>query len=242
MDSKDVAFIIPFWGTDPFRRQSFEYLNEVLREEFRGWESTVFTYGGETHNRSATRNELATRALDAGAEILVFIDADSIPTPGAIQGALPTVMLRKSWLLPYTNYYNLTQEGSRQFMEAPPWAVWRAEDGFEYEYVFPGPDPHDRPASVGGSVIVHKEAWEKVNGYDERFRGWGGEDRAFAYALETMTRDLLRYPSPIYHLWHPAPEDQRFDNPDWERNRVLLQRYEKAHLMPALMSALVKER
>lgn len=242
MEQQDIAFIIPFWGTDPWRKQSFDYLNEQLRNQFLGWESTVYCYGGETHNRSATRNELARMALDHGAQILVFIDADSILVPGAIEDSLPTVMARKSWLLPYTTYYNLTQEGSRMFMDSPPWLYWRPEDGFEYEYVFPGPDPRDRPASVGGSVIVHREAWEKVNGYDERFRGWGGEDRAFAYALETMTGDLLRYPGAIYHLWHPAPEDQRFDNPDWERNRVLLERYEKAHLMPKLMGALVKER
>jgi predicted glycosyltransferase involved in capsule biosynthesis len=240
--ASNIAFIIPYWGTDPYRKQAFEYLQQHIWREFEGWDSVVYTRGGQSQSRSVCRNELATMALDAGAEILVFIDADSIPSSGAIQGALSTVMLRKSWLLPYTTYYNLTQEGSRTFMDSPPWSFWRAEDEYEYEYVFPGPDPRDRPASVGGSVIVHKEAWEKVKGYDERFRGWGGEDRAFAYALETMTGDLLRYPSPIYHLWHPAPEDQRFDNPDWERNRVLLERYEKAHLMPALMSALVKER
>ena len=238
-----VGFVIPFWGISSHRIQSHDYLLSVLMEHFKDWDPPAWGFErryDDPMERSATRNVLAARALEQGIDILVFIDADSIPSPTALIESIGHVMRTKHWLFPYSTYYNLTEKGSEDFKENPPWKHWRPEDGYEYEYVFPGPDPYDRPPAVGGSVILHREVWEKVRGYDERFQGWGGEDRAFALALETLAGDSVRYPAPIYHLWHPAPENDRFGHPNWDYNRQLLERYQSANHLPARMHALVR--
>jgi N-terminal domain of galactosyltransferase len=243
-----IAFIIPFWGDEPYRRQSFAFLNNALNEHYKGAfdpPAMAYTGIGNNKNRSAARNELAAKAVYNGADILVFIDADSVPDFDAVEESIGHVMLTKTYLFPYSKYYNLTEAGSKDFMENPPWPRWRPEDSYDYEYVFPGPDPFDRPAAVGGCIIVHKDAFKEVHGYDERFQGWGGEDRAFVLALEVLAGDpgleTLRYPASIYHLWHPAPDSERFDHPNWEYNRQLLERYKGAHPWPKYMTDLVNE-
>ena len=238
-----IAFLIPFWGDEPHRRQSHEYLTSVLMESFGDLDPPAWGFGrrsGDPTERSIARNALAARALEEDAEILVFIDADSIPDPAALLDSINNVMLTKRWAFPYTEYYALTEEGSKLFMEEPPWKVWHSPDSYEHEFVFPGPNPFDRPEATGGCVIVHRDAWEQVGGYDERFRGWGGEDRAFAMALETLVHPGFRYPAPIYHLWHPTPVNERFGQPDWKYNQELLERYRAANHLPQIMGGLVK--
>ena len=234
-----VDFVIPFWGDDPHRTASFKYLLSMLDKWFSDMDPPWVAHTGpyDALSRSESRNTLARQGTG---EIIVFIDADSIPDPHALFDSIGNVMTTKHWLFPFSTYYNLTEKGSEDFMASPPWKEWRPEDGYEYEYVFPGPDPHDRPAAVGGSLVIHRDAWEKSGGYDERFKGWGGEDRAFALVLETLVGDSFRYPAPIYHLWHPAPESDRFQNTNWDYNRQLLERYQEAHKLPQRMHALVK--
>ena len=231
------SFIVPFWGKDPHRVRAATFLMGHLHGFFP--DAEICIGGRGTDSRAQSRNALA---RESSGKILAFIDADSIPDPEGLWEALTYVMTTKTWMLPYRTYYNLTEAGTKEFMHSPPWREWRPEWDYEHEYVFPGPDPFDRPAAVGGCVVVDREVFETIRGYDERFQGWGGEDRAFVMALETLSRGGLRYPGPIYHLWHPAPETERFNNLNWEANKKLLGRYERAQNNRWPMTALVSER
>lgn len=51
--------------------------------------------------------------------------------------------------------------------------------------------------------IMPREAFITVGGMDERFRGWGGEDRAFLMALDHLWGPHQNLPGQILHLWHP---------------------------------------
>jgi len=44
-----------------------------------------------------------------------------------------------------------------------------------------------------------------VNGYDERFQGWGREDSELTARLlaHGLRRRRLRFAGIVYHLWHP---------------------------------------
>ncbi len=57
----------------------------------------------------------------------------------------------------------------------------------------------------GVNLAMWRDDMEAVNGYDERFEGWGREDseltaRLLAYGLR---RRRLRFGGIVYHLWHP---------------------------------------
>jgi len=230
-----ISFIIPFRsdGTKE-RERSFKYVHDALVSDWPDDEVIVVDSGDQIFNRSASRNE---GAAQASGDVLVFQDADSWVLERQIKVVLSHVTSCKTWGLPwglpYDTYFSLSERGTEEFYE-----------GFKsphFDYVFPGPDPIDRPASVGGCVVVHRTAFETVHGYDEEFQGWGYEDRAFALSLETLCHGLVRAYGNLYHLWHPEPEEQRFGQAWIEGNRAVYNAYVKASGNPEEMRALVEQ-
>ncbi len=63
-----------------------------------------------------------------------------------------------------------------------------------------------RPKLMGCNIGLWRSDYERVNGYDENFVGWGCEDddlRARLARAGMKIRSLLRYTS-SWHLWHPT--------------------------------------
>lgn len=62
-----------------------------------------------------------------------------------------------------------------------------------------------KPKLAGGNIGVWREDYERVNGYDEKFVGWGGEDddlRRRLVATGVRVGSILRW-THTFHLWHP---------------------------------------
>lgn len=62
-----------------------------------------------------------------------------------------------------------------------------------------------KPKLFGGNIGIHRSDYERINGYDENFRGWGCEDddlRLRLRAAGIKVRSILRWTC-TYHLWHP---------------------------------------
>lgn len=60
------------------------------------------------------------------------------------------------------------------------------------------------PQTNGAINIVLRKYFEKVGGFDERFKGWGGEDDAFMIAMCTLCGSFSRPKgTKIWHLYHP---------------------------------------
>jgi len=68
--------------------------------------------------------------------------------------------------------------------------------------------------SLGGIQGCNQSFWRehamRVNGYDERFTGWGPEDREFAARLlhVGVSRNYVRHRAVIFHLHHPSRAPQ----------------------------------
>jgi glycosyltransferase involved in cell wall biosynthesis len=58
--------------------------------------------------------------------------------------------------------------------------------------------------SQGGCLWVDPAVYDEVGGHDERFRGWGGEDREFWTRLARATT-IRRTGETLLHLYHPPP-------------------------------------
>ena len=62
-----------------------------------------------------------------------------------------------------------------------------------------------KPKLFGGNVGIARRDYERVNGYDENFRGWGCEDddlRLRLRATGLRIQSILPWTC-TYHLWHP---------------------------------------
>lgn len=65
--------------------------------------------------------------------------------------------------------------------------------------------------SLGGHFSIHKKDIERVNGYDENYVGWGGEDEDLGIRLVRAgihCRSAIRH-AKVLHLWHPPAINNR---------------------------------
>ena len=60
-----------------------------------------------------------------------------------------------------------------------------------------------RPRLPGGNMGVWRTDFERVNGFDENFVGWGMEDKDFQRRLESIGIRCIFTETRVYHLWHP---------------------------------------
>jgi predicted glycosyltransferase involved in capsule biosynthesis len=72
--------------------------------------------------------------------------------------------------------------------------------------------------SPGGCNMISREAFERIEGYDERFIGWGFEDNDF-YQRSLKANNLLRFSDPDAICWHMHHDQAiRTENPHYMRN------------------------
>jgi len=67
---------------------------------------------------------------------------------------------------------------------------------------------------LGGHFSIHREDFERVNGYDENFVGWGGEDEDLGIRLVKAgihCCSALPY-AKVLHVWHP----KELGNKHWQ--------------------------
>jgi glycosyltransferase involved in cell wall biosynthesis len=63
-----------------------------------------------------------------------------------------------------------------------------------------------KPKLIGNNVGIWRSDFERVNGYDENFEGWGCEDDDLRWRLRksgVRIESILRW-TRTYHLWHPT--------------------------------------
>lgn len=231
-----AAVLIPFRSDDPDRIRNVKYVLAHVQDE---WpiSSIIQCMDREDFNRSRARN-VAAKGAYKSAEVFIFLDADSIVDVKQIELGIE-IAKEHGWCFPYNEYRSLSREGTINFLLNIPLQEEAELYKPDYDYIFPSAD-HPEP-SVGGCIIVHRDAWGAVGGWDERFIGWGEEDRAFALSLDTLIHPEVRVPGPLYHLWHPWSEEECFEQPHFMENRVLCNRYRLAQGDQAQMWSLVVE-
>jgi predicted glycosyltransferase involved in capsule biosynthesis len=179
----------------------------------------------EPFNRSAARN---TAFAGSHGDVLLIADADTIFHADQILAAVEMVQKERTWVIPYAWYYNLSEEVTDNILELDPGeTILEPANPSLWEH---------KIVSWAGLLVMPREAFEEVGGYDERFEGWGFEDNAFRLALDTLWAPHQRIDwGYCLHLWHPVTKHDRFEQPQIETNRGLYMRYEAAHRDPARM-------
>jgi predicted glycosyltransferase involved in capsule biosynthesis len=214
----EVSVVIPYRESGDERKRNFDYVCNYWKTFFPRYEVVVCDSGDDNFSRSKSRNQ----GIDLShGDYLIIADADTVVPPEAIVLSLDLVEDGVPWLIAYEWYYNLTASKTEDFVLDKRPSTSHPVEG-EYDH---------KLESWAGMLVIPREAFSLVK-YDERFSGWGYEDNAFQVEMDTLWGKHERTPYPAFHLWHPAPNEQTFGNPDIISNRKLFQRYERAKGRP----------
>lgn len=149
-------------------------------------------------------------ASKASGDIYVIADADAYIAIDSVVECVDKIRKErekgfKLWFIPYRQFYRLTQEASQLVLQSD----------HKNPYSFPIPPSSKDIQNMFGSgpryghwygamlQIVPREGFEEVGGWDERFRGWGGEDHAIMRATDTLYWRHKTLPGAVFHIWHP---------------------------------------
>lgn len=209
----NLSILYPWRSDNGPRQQIFDWVLTRSHKLFPDAEVIVADDNSPDFSRAGSRNEAARQATG---EVFLFADADTVFSREQIERGLSLIRRGAPWVLPYGSleYYNLTREHSRQLLECPPDV--QLHKPIEWEH---------RLESWAGAVMVPRQAFEQICGYDERFNGWGGEDNALRFALDIVVGGHTRLAfENIQHVWHPRGDD--FAGNEWPANRMLMRKYQ----------------
>jgi glycosyltransferase involved in cell wall biosynthesis len=187
-----------------------------LREELASLvDRYVFAYNPGPYNRGWAFN-IGARMVRDTTEALCLIDADLLVGPGFLRRGLEALRAGGGALQPFARVVYLDAAESRRAMaerERKPLGAFSPA----------GYRGRTFTTSQGGCLWVDLAVYEAVGGHDERFRGWGGEDREFWARLARAT-PIRRIEDTMLHLYHPPP---RFGDEVTMANQRLLAELEQ---------------
>jgi glycosyltransferase involved in cell wall biosynthesis len=164
--------------------------------------------------RAACRNN---GIRNASGDYLIFFDADFAVLPGAVRSHIKTA--RPGWFAAGRCKYTTEEQTKHIFsgaisaalleniyQELPEEQILKehhefVRNGILRKFRLASP----RKQTFGGHFSIYKKDIESVNGYDENYVGWGGEDQDMAMRLVMAGfcgTSVIRS-ARILHLWHP---------------------------------------
>ncbi len=159
----------------------------------------VFAYNPGPYNRGWAFNTGA-RIAGRKAGPLLLLDADVLLPATALRLGLETARNGRNAFSGFREVAYLdaasTERAIRDRIEHPE----RPLDVYDYEgSVF--------QTSVGCCFWVKSDLYHHAGGHDERFRGWGREDREFRGRIAALTK-VRTLAGCVFHLDHPRPAEE----------------------------------
>lgn len=147
--------------------------------------------GEDPFHKTVALNDAARRA---SGDVFMVLDADTWVYSERVRLAMLRVEETEHWVRPYHSKVKLLSRDTEQILEQPDWDG--QVDGItEFEArttYWPAPP-----------FLIPRRMWEAVGGHDERFRGWGQEDEAFALTVRALYGPPWVIRGPAVHLYHP---------------------------------------
>lgn len=221
-----VAVVIPWRGGQPEREHHHKIVCEHLRRILPDAHHLDADNDAAQFSRAGSRNHGMRLAEQAGADVVVQCDADTLPDPEPLHAAIQAAHSDGRLHLPYTHYRGLSEKGTSDYLAGSFPEECETELAHEW--------------ATGGCMAIRPDAWWRAGGMDERFRKWGHEDVAFRLAADTLLASTIRHPGTITHLWHPL--ETELGSPQHVANGQLCERYNQAAGDPEAMRALISER
>ncbi len=211
---KSVSLLIPTGFKEMRRHQIYLWTTQRWMMQFPEFQICLGWSDPLNYNRSEARNKAFQQA---DGEIIVITDADTATSPANVKAALDLSIRTQSWVIAHRTYHSLTEQYTDALLQESPDVPLRPP--FPAHWTM-------RNKSQAGVLVMPREAYETVEGYDERFDGWGYEDNAFAEKLNKKWSPALRTSGEVVHLWHSRGLD--FEQPHIKENEALFEEIKAA--------------
>ena len=218
-DTQDFELLIADDGsTDDTRQVVQAYARSAPHAVHHVWQEDEGFRAGAARNRALAQTN---------ADYVIFTDGDCVPPPFFVSRhralAQPGYFLAANRMLLSEKF---TREVLAQRMPihrwgAPQWlAAWAKRDVNRALPLAHLPDWSFRvkqPARWAGVKTCNLSAWRsdlvRVNGFDERYSGWGLEDSDLVIRLlhAGVKHKSARFAAPVFHLWHRENDRSRLD-------------------------------
>jgi hypothetical protein len=232
MDFKNISILIPYKPDNGFRDRNWAWVKQRWEQIMPDAELCMGYYNYEPYKKAQAVNNaarLATREIFIIADADIVVDLDDLITGLSLLSKHP-------WVIPFSDNHRLTSESTDQLLKQD---CTIALKNFEYSTEFIYNYRITAAYSVGSILMLPRSAFEKVGGFDIRFRGWGYEDDGFQLSMDTLWGPHVRSDNIVYHLWHPTAKINDFL---YKKNTALYNDYMQASGNKAAMQALVSRR
>lgn len=191
-----ISILVPYRPRPGVYARNWNWLAAYWEHQLPGAEVIAADDGGTPFSRSASINAAAAQAHG---DVLVNMDADQAVHPASIIIAAAEIRRarmagQRQWIILAPAINRLKRRASRKVLrDAPGWDAFTGKLAVE--------------SRQDGQVTLcayPREAFDQLGGMDEVFRGWGGEDYAWAATLQLLWSRPLRLSDVAWHLWHPV--------------------------------------
>lgn len=190
-----VAFCIP-WREAPKRTPLMVEVLEQIEARYE-WPIYLSDSDGPVFSRAQAINRAVVRAFESGHEVVVINDADTLCESLPMEMAVAGTSEDKKSRLPYDQYILMGEGHTGLFL------ISGEVTGPVYE------------GACSGVLVVHRDTWYELGGFDERYVGWGAEDVEFA-----IRHQFERVPGKCWGMWHEPDERGELTRLNMERLRT----------------------
>lgn len=223
-----IPVIVPYRSDNGARAENWMYIQAFYWDNLKWADRYIGVSPDGPFNISAARNHGAEQAGDW--DVAIFADADSFVDADTLETAVAVARKTQQVVLPHSRWVNVRDEERHPFL-VEGWLPFDPE-----RTVYGG--------TRGSLYVIPRAAFEAVNGFDERFRGWGWEDTAFHKAVEGLYMPFIQFEGNVWHLEHERPSadvNRGFDE-DAIRNRSHFRKYQTARSAQELKKLIVGNR
>ena len=211
-----ISILVPLNVADSEdrRAKNWKWLRQYWETNLPGAEIVLGLDNEASHKAFSKSAAINNAANKAHGDIFVIVDADIYISIESVLRCVKEIRLaekknRSLWFIPYRQAFRLTKVVSEKIITSDPKTpldITPTESEIT-NISKQGQKTHpSRMAHWYGAMIhiVSRKAFYTVGGWDERFRGWGGEDYAAMAAMDTLYGPHKTLPSKVIHLWHPV--------------------------------------
>ncbi len=209
--SEGISIVVPFQCSDSNnqRAKNWDWLESYLRIHLPLAEIIV----GKDRQADAEHSFSKSCSVNDGVkkskgDIIVVLDADGYILAETILDCAwkirkAHVAGHRLWFVPYRRFFRLTEKASKMLLDSNPRTPRTFSVPPRKTDVLDTANAQRGHWYGAGIQIFPREAFDAVSGWDERFRGWGGEDHAAMCAMDTLWWWHKTTPTQFLHIWHP---------------------------------------